>query len=76
MYSNWLRNNNFTQNKKNKATLKCNCCDKSEYSLNGNCRTENVIYKCTSLMKSNIKKVYLVVLESEFKKNRYYNHQQ
>ena len=33
-------------------------------------------YKCTSLTKNNVKKVYLGVSEGEFKKNRYYNHQQ
>ena len=44
--------------------------------LNGNYRTENVIYKCTSLTKNNVKKVYLGVTEGEFKKNRYCNHQQ
>ena len=30
---------------------------------------ENVIYKCTSLTKSNIKKVYVGVSKGEFKKN-------
>ena len=70
------KNNNFIQNKKNKTTLSYNCRDKNGCPLNVNCRTENVIYKCTSLTKNNVKKVYLGVTEGEFKKNRYYNHQQ
>ena len=70
------KHNNFIQNKKNKTTLSCKCRDKNGCPLNGNSRTENVIYKCTSLTKNNLKKVYLGVTEEEFKKNRYYNHQQ
>ena len=70
------KHNNFIQNKKNKTTFSCNCRDKNGCPLNGNCRTENVVYKCTSLTKNNVKKVYLGVTEGEFKKNRYYNHQQ
>ena len=70
------KHNNFIQNQKNKATLSCNCRDKNGRPLNRNCRTENVIYKCTSLTKNNVKKVYLGASEGEFKKNWYYNHQQ
>ena len=40
--------NNFIQNKRNKITLSCDCRDKNECKLNGNCRTENVIYKYPS----------------------------
>ena len=68
--------NNFIQSKKNKTTLSCNCRDENGCPLNGNCRTENVVHKCTSLTKSNVKKVYLDVSEGEFKKNWYYKHQQ
>ena len=64
------KHNNFIQNKKNKTTLSCNCRDKNGCPLNGNCRRENVIYKCTSLTKNKVKKVYLGVSEGEFKKNR------
>ena len=56
--------NNFIQNKKNKTALSCNCRNKNEClngRLNGNCRLENIIYKCTSLTKNNVKKVYLGV---------------
>ena len=70
------KHNNFIQNKKSKTTLSCNCCDKNGSPLNGNCRTENVIYMCTSLTKNNVKKVYFGVSVGEFKKNWYYNHQQ
>ena len=50
------KHNNFIQNKKNKKTLSCNCRDKNGCPLNANCRTENVIYKFTSLTKNNVKK--------------------
>ena len=70
------KHNNFIQNKKNKTTLSCDCRDINGCPLNGNCRTENFIYKCTSLTKNNVKKVYFGVTEGEFKKNRYYNYQQ
>ena len=70
------KDNNFIQNKKSKTTLSCNCGDKNGCPLNGNCRTENVIYESTSLTKNNIKKVYLGVSEEKFKKNWCYNHQQ
>ena len=68
--------NNFIQNTKNKTTLSCNCRDKNGCPLNGNCKTKNFSYKCISLTKNNVKKVYLGVTEGEFKKNRYCNHQQ
>ena len=70
------KHSNFIQNKKNKTTLSCNRRDKNGCPLNGNRRTENVIYKCTSLTKNNVKKVYLGVSEGKLKKNRYCNHQQ
>ena len=70
------KHSNFIQNKKNKTTLSCNCRDKNGCPLNGNCRTENVIHKCISLMRSNVKKVYLGVSEGEFIKNWHCNHQQ
>ena len=70
------KHNNFIQNKKNKTTRSCNGRDKNGCPLNGNSRTENVIYKCTSLTKNNVKNVFLGVSEGKFKKNWYYNHQQ
>ena len=70
------KHKNFIENNKNKTTLSCNYRDKNGCPLNGNCRTENVNYKCTSLTKNNAKKVYLAVSEGEFKKYWYWNHQQ
>ena len=70
------KHSNFLQNKKNKTTLSFNLRDKNGCPLNGNRRTENVIYKGTSLKKNNVKKVYLGVSEEKLKKNRYYNYQQ
>ena len=49
---------------------------KVSYSQLRNTRAEKIIYKCTSLTKNNIKKVYLGISEGRFKKNWYYNHQQ
>ena len=34
-------------NKKEKQTNSCNCRNKDKYPLNGNCKVQNVIYKCT-----------------------------
>ena len=47
------KQNNFIQNKKNKTTLSCNCRDKNGCPLNGNCRTDNIIYK------ANLKKLFV-----------------
>ena len=56
--------------------LECNCRIKTEFTLNGDCRKEDVIYKCTALTTFQPKKVYLGLAEVEFKKERYYNHTQ
>ena len=56
--------------------LVCNCHNKQDCPVNGNCRKENVIYKCTAWTPSNEKKVYLGLTEGEFKKQPYYNHMQ
>ena len=69
------KHNNFIQSKKNKTTLSCNYRHKNGCPINWNCRTEKAIYKCTSLTKNNVKKVYFVS-QGEFKKNWYYNQQQ
>ena len=70
------KHSNFNQYKKNKTAFSCTCRDKNGCPSNGNCRMEKVICKCTSPTKSNVKKAYLGASEWEFKKNRYYNHQQ
>ena len=45
--------------------LSCNYRDKLRCPLNGKCRTENIISKCTSLTDNNYKKVYLGLAEWE-----------
>ena len=57
------KRNSSIQKKKNKTTLSCKFRDRNVFPLNENCRTENVFYKCTSLTKNNVKKVYLGVTE-------------
>ena len=69
------KHNKFIQNKKNKTKLSCNCRDKNGCPWNSNC-IKNTLFISTSLSKNNVNKVYLGVLEGEFQKNRYYNHQQ
>ena len=70
------KHNNIIQNKKNKKKLSFKCHDKNVCPLNGNCRTQNIIYRCTSPTKNNVKNVYLSDSEWGFKKNWFYNHQQ
>ena len=45
-------------------------------SIKWKLQNRNVIYKCISLTKNNVKKIYLGVSERELKKNWYYNHEQ
>ena len=59
--------------KETQETLECNCRVKTDCPLNGDCRKESVIYKCTATT-CNSKKVYLGLTEGEFKKQRYYDH--
>ena len=49
---------------------------KTKCLLNGYCRKEDVIHKCTALTTFQPKKVYLGLAEGGFKKQRYYNHTQ
>ena len=59
--------------KETQETLECNCRVKTDCPLNGDCRKESVIYKCTATT-NNSKNVYLGLNEGEFKKQRYYDH--
>ena len=59
--------------KETQETLECNCRVKTDCPLNGDCNKENVIYKCTATTCIS-KKVYLGLIEGEFKKQRYYGH--
>ena len=52
----------------------CNCRDKSKCPVNGNCRVENVVYKCVpSTTKISKEDIYTGVVEGN-RKQRYYNH--
>ena len=59
--------------RKKQETLECKCTVKRDCPLNGDCRNESGIYKCTAAT-CNSKKVYLGLAEGEFKKQRYYDH--
>ena len=68
------------QHKKHVCTKKetkapvCNCRNKNECPLNGNCKVDNVIYKCTvSATKTFKQRAYLGIAENDWKQ-RYYNH--
>ena len=47
--------------------LECNCRIETECPLNGDCRKEDVIYKCTMLTTFQPQKMYLGLAEGEFK---------
>ena len=64
--------NIVSTNKESKAD--CNCRIKTNCPLNGNCKQESVLYKCTVTTISEPTKVYLGVTEGEFK-DRFYKHQ-
>ena len=55
-------------NKDIKELKSCNCRVKSEWSLYGQCKVSDIIYKCTVLSADNPKKLYLRTAEGEFKK--------
>ena len=65
--------NKKTIQKEKQETLDCNCRVKTDCPLNGGCRKESVIYKCTATT-CDSKKVYLELTAVEFKKQRYYDH--
>ena len=52
----------------------CNCRDKNNCPMNGNCRVENVVYKCVvSATEKSKEHVYIGVAEGDCKQ-RYYNY--
>ena len=65
--------NNKLTNTKVRQQLACNCRVKSDCPLNGDCRKESIVYKCTACTIRQLKKVYLGLTEGEFK-TRYYKH--
>ena len=66
-------NNEKVINKDVKESKSCNCTVKSECPLNGQCQVTDVICKCTVLSPDKPNKVYLGIVEGDFKK-RFYNH--
>ena len=68
--------NRNVSNKKEKQTNPCNCRNKNECPLNGNCKLQSVIYKCTVSATQTFKqRVYLGIAEGNWKQ-RLYNHRQ
>ena len=65
--------NNKLTNTKVRQQLACKCRVKSDCPLNGDCRKESIVYKCTACTIRQLKKVYLGLTEREFK-TRYYKH--
>ena len=51
----------------------CNCGNKDECSLNGQCLAQDIVYKCIASTSINPNKTYLGTTEGDFKK-RYNNH--
>ena len=51
----------------------CNCKNRNDCPLDGNCQTSDIIYKCIASTTVNPDKIYLGTAEGNFKK-RYYNH--
>ena len=67
IHNNKLTNTNVPQQ------LACNSRVKSDCPLNGDCRKESIVYKCTACTIRRLKKVYLGLNEGEFE-TRYYKH--
>ena len=58
------QHNKNGSNKKEKQANSCNCRNKDECPLNGNCKVQNVIYKCTVSATQTFKQsVYLAMAE-------------
>ena len=58
--------------KKEKQPNSCNCRNKNECPLNGNCKVQNVIYKCTvSAIQTFKQRVYLGIAEGNWKQRLY-----
>ena len=57
----------------NKQTKKCKCRKKEKCLLEGECRSEDIMYKCVVTATGYPRKLYLVTAEGDFKQ-RYYNH--
>ena len=70
------QHNRNVSNKKEKQTNPCNCRNKNECPLNGNCKVQNVIYKCTVSATQKFKqRVYLGIAKGNWNQ-RFYNPRQ
>ena len=70
------QHNKKVLNKKEKQTNPWNCRNKNECPLNGNCKVQNVIYKCTVSATQTFKqRAYLGIAERNWIQ-RLYNHRQ
>ena len=58
---------------KTTETLECNCRNKENCPMDGNCRAKHVIYKCVASVPNKPDKVYIGLTEGEWKK-RHSNH--
>ena len=67
--------NNKLTSTKVRQQLTCYCRVQSDCPLNGYCRKESTVYKCTACTIRQLKKAYLGLTEGEFK-TRYYKHSQ
>ena len=68
------KHNKHVTNVDVRSIAPCNCRDKNNCPMNGNCRVENVVYKCVaSATKKSKENVYIGVAEGDWKQ-RYYNH--
>ena len=59
--------NNKLTNTKVRQQLACNCRVKSDCPLNGDCRRESIVYKCTACTIRQLKKVYLGLTQGNLK---------
>ena len=69
------QHNRNISNKKQKQINACNCRNKNKCPLNGNCKVQNAIYKCTVSRMQTFKPVYLGTAEGNWKQPLY-NHRQ
>ena len=60
-------------NEKITSRNQCNCKNKNDCPLDGNCQTTDIIYECTVSTTVDQDKIYLGTAEGDFKK-RYHNH--
>ena len=66
------QHNKKVSNKKEKQTNPCNCRNKNECPLNGNCKVQSVIYKCTVSATQTFKqRFYLEKTEGNWKQRLY-----